>query len=277
MKIYVCGSKKDTKMNFVDGKLREYSYIEDTTYNSNLYCEVANLYDIAHNSKEDIIGLEHYRRFFIDTNFEATNEYPFRVINEEQILETLKDNDLIMSKNYLNTNLMVHLYGQPHNPIENPNMPSIKICLYDWFEFLRNKKIFNMDDIYHFMMKAYWYWGNNMFIGKREVILEYVNWIFPLMDEFGKNYPHQHRIFSYIGEYTFGLYMMLTHKKIVEGFKATLTKDCKSIESYQFYASNNLNPSYFIMNPKVEDNPEVPMEEPTEEKEETIVETELVE
>jgi len=94
VEIYVCASDKNlkdiTRLKLPSNRkviTTEKSGFKDNIDNLNpWYCEASALYSLWKNSTADIIGLEHYRRFFVSNG---------KILNEEQIKSKLKENDII--------------------------------------------------------------------------------------------------------------------------------------------------------------------------------------
>lgn len=76
---------------------------ESISYKNDMYSELTALYWIWKNSKEDIIGLEHYRRYF-------SNEKV--LLSKESINSILSKNDIILHKTSQGNNTRIYLYGQ---------------------------------------------------------------------------------------------------------------------------------------------------------------------
>ena len=70
MKIYVVGSNKNIFLPLDD--IREKFIINETHKGDNIddlnpwYCELTGLYYLWKNCDDDIVGLEHYRRYFVN-------------------------------------------------------------------------------------------------------------------------------------------------------------------------------------------------------------------
>lgn len=234
MKIYVAASKNDKKTDLVDGELREYKYVEDCQLDNSIYCELTVLHDIWKNSNEDIVGLEHYRRFFVDKPYDANDhKEDFNILGKERIDEIMKDYDIILSRNFVFTNILSWKYKELHNP-NVKTKPLIRELLYLWDMFLRDKKSIAVDKINLFEMNVQWYYACNMFIGKKEVIDKYCEWLFPLLEEFGKKYKTQPRLYGFLSEYMMGYWMLENKYKIYDTPKITYEKDLKSLSKYQY-------------------------------------------
>ena len=94
MKIYVVGSSKNKFLSL--DNIREKFLIDQSHEGDNIdflnpwYCELTGLYYLWKHSMDDIVGLEHYRRAFVNDQ-----DIP---LSEAEITEILKTNDVICKK-----------------------------------------------------------------------------------------------------------------------------------------------------------------------------------
>lgn len=206
MKIYVVGSNKNKFLKL--DNIREKFIINNKHEGDNIdnlnswYCELTGLYWIWKNSNEDIVGLEHYRRYFVN---EKNN-----ILSEAEIKNRLKDNDIICIK--VN-------YSKRRPPktwlIENGKW-------YDMQKFLCFIKAYIGKEYYEHCVKHLngdWHVLGNMFICKKELIDEYCEFIFDLTlsyinaeKYFGRSLPK--RIIGYFTEFLFGAWLTFNNKKI---------------------------------------------------------------
>lgn len=217
MKIYVVGQHKNSFANL--DTIREKFFIEDKHSGENIdklnpwYCELTGLYYLWKNNKDDIIGLEHYRRYFY-------NDKDKRLISEEDITEILKSYDVIVYA------------SEKYSDNKNTNWHVMKNKFINQYNrFLLIVKSFDDESMYNHM-KEYLNTDqiiqNNMFIGKREILNEYFEWLFERLNIYYMSEKHFNiltpRICGYISEYFFGAW--LSYKK------------CKLYNSKQLFNNN---------------------------------------
>lgn len=217
MKIFVVTHKQiDDKNTSIRQKLqvgkptKDIDYINDNTGDNiaeknPFYCELTALYWIWKNSKEDIIGLEHYRRKFCGNK----SIFSYKLLNEKQIRKYLKKVDLIVTP-FCKHKLCVREEYMSGEEIGNHIAKDIDLTE-------EAIKLIYPDDYDSF--KDYFYNqtrsnGYNMFIGKKDIMDKYCEWLFQLFDYLEKSLDdyqarpgNQKRVFGYLSERLFGYYI----------------------------------------------------------------------
>lgn len=206
MKIYVVGSSKNRFLPL--DNIREKFLIDQPHEGDNIdflnpwYCELTGLYYLWKHVDDDIVGLEHYRRYFVnDKN---------QLLSENEIKKELETYDILCIKeNY-----------KFRGPIKNWLIKNDK--WYDMQKFLVFTKIYVGQDYYNAYVKYLngdWHALGNMFICKKELINDYCEYMFDLLFTYmeaernvGREIPK--RIMGYFTEFLFGAWLKYNDKKI---------------------------------------------------------------
>jgi len=211
MKIYVIGNTKDLFLPFPENGIRQKFFVNQSHEGDNIdelnpwYCELTGLYYLWKNEKDDIVGLEHYRRYFLDDDN--------RLITENEVNEALKDNDIILRRFIYST----------HHQKDGFEWPEQQGILTQFIEFLYqiNEPDFAMFCL-HLLKTSPEFAQCNMFIAKRHVIDEYCDWLFSIIDkanfEYFKQFP---RLIGYFGEFMFFSWIKYNNYKYT--WKKTVT------------------------------------------------------
>ncbi len=143
-------------------KLHDASYFDDVDENISIrnpqFCELTAFYWIWKHAKEDIIGLEHWRRRFI-----------------------LPENWIdVMQSNRIDVILPVPLCVMP-SLLENYKFRHDSGVWEACMDILKKHHPDDYDDAIRFFKESNLYSPCNMIIAKREVILEYCEWLFPVL------------------------------------------------------------------------------------------------
>lgn len=127
MKIYVVGSSKNRFLPL--DNIREKFLIDQKHDGDNIdflnpwYCELTGLYYLWKHCDDDIVGLEHYRRYFVNENDQLLSENEIRYI--------LKDYDVICPIHYNKPNIRSMIY--PKDVYERFEKLGEKIYGLDFF------------------------------------------------------------------------------------------------------------------------------------------------
>lgn len=184
---------------------------ENISMKNQNYCELTALYWIWKNSKDDIVGLCHYRRFF-SINWLSNNKRNF--IDEKQIIKIFK-------KDGANIIVPKKIWGRENiaNATEiAPNQNDLRILkevICDLYpEYKKTFEIF-MESKY-----AYLY---NMIITKKEILNQYCEWLFKILFETEKrmnpndyiNDDYRKRMFGFLSERLFNIWIIHNKDKLV--------------------------------------------------------------
>lgn len=211
MKIYVIGNSNDLFLRFPEDGIRQKFLVNQTHEGDNIdelnpwYCELTGLYYLWKNEKDDIIGLEHYRRYFLSDDKS--------LLQEDEINETLKDNDIILRR---------FIYVDHYQRDGFSGIDSLGI-MKQFIEFLYQIKEPEFAIYCLHLLKTSKEFGQcNMFIGKREVIDKYCTWLFNTLNKVDFEYFKEFkRLFGYFGEFMFFAWIKFNNYKYT--WKKTVT------------------------------------------------------
>ena len=186
MKIYVVGSSRDKFLP--SDNIREKFLIDQKHEGDNIdflnpwYCELTGMYYMWKHCNDDIVGLEHYRRYFVNENNQLLNENEIRTI--------LETNDVIMYR-YVGCNSMTHMRGAGKS-----KEFALSLAL------LNTKYGEQMSKFFYKNFTGNYVYLGNMFICKKEIADKFFEFMFDLLASFDKEHKFQTpRIDGYISEY----------------------------------------------------------------------------
>ena len=198
-----------------------------------LYSELSALYWLWKHNNDDIIGLEHYRRFFVSKDSDVWNHEKAKkieLVNENEINELLQTKDIILCEQEVPAkNALTFLFSTRHNSVDSDS--TMYDMFINWFEYLAKS---NNKNFYFYMIremsKSPTLYANNMLIGKREVISSYCNWLFPTLSDFkSRYYPAKmvQRGFGYLAEWSMGYWFKFNKIAITSLYKVVYDDDAK--------------------------------------------------
>lgn len=204
MKIYVVGSSKNKFLPL--DNIREKFIIDEKHEGDNIdflnpwYCELTGLYYLWKHVDDDIVGLEHYRRYFWYCN---------HLLDENTIRNTLQNHDIICIRNGYT---FIH---PPRTWLEQNKK------WFDMQKFLIFIKTYVCQDYYNACvnhLNSDWHALGNMFIAKKETINEYCEFIFDVLFNYfeaerfyGRTVPN--RMMGYFTEFLLGAWILYNNKK----------------------------------------------------------------
>lgn len=165
MKIYVVGNSKNNYFSFDESRekyLIDKSHEGDNIDNRNSrYCELTGLYYLWKHCTNDIVGLEHYRRYFY---------YKNHLLNENDAKEILNNYKVILHKCPIKNKLgkqCISFCGQSEF---DKVMVSLKTLYPEYYETALN--VVNLN--YHIQF--------NMMICKKDYLNDYCEWLFSILN-----------------------------------------------------------------------------------------------
>lgn len=206
MKIYVVGSSKNKflpldniREKFLIDKLHEGDNID---FRNPWYCELTGLYYMWQHCYDDIVGLEHYRRYFVNSRN--------KLLSESEIKEQLTTCDIICAKvNYSKSRPVITWINKNGKHLD-----------FDKFLIFCKHYVGQdyVDECWKILNGNYHCLGN-MFICKKELINEYCAFIFDVLfmyEEAEKYFKRElpKRIMGYFTEFLFAAWLNIHKKKI---------------------------------------------------------------
>lgn len=179
MKIYVVGNSKNRFLPL--DNIREKFLIDQKHEGDNIdflnpwYCELTGLYYLWKHVDDDIVGLEHYRRYFVnDRN---------QLLNEDEIKNILKNYDIICTN--MDTAILEPLGDRfKHGWGFGDNVQELQRIIFA----IRYKNPEMYQEILEFLKRGQHY-QFNMFICKKEIINAYCEWMFDIINTALAVYP----------------------------------------------------------------------------------------
>ena len=228
VKIYIATHKAFTPPNIPEyvpiqvGKARtelDFGYLTDYTgdnisIKNNNYCELTALYWIWKNDKEsDIVGLCHYRRYFIKSHIQNIKN----LIKQNKVIKLLKNNEVILPKKKLWAGNVENCYIKCAGKNEDERRRAIDLqVLRDVFNKKDKTYLPALEEILASKYATY----ANMIIARKNVINEYCEWLFSILfameEEMIKRkiYFENSRVFGFISEILLGVWIRRNKLKV---------------------------------------------------------------
>jgi len=204
---------------------------------NNAYCELTGLYWIWKNTSYQVVGLVHYRRFFVNITYKfkimgrfiTSPEKSYELLSMDEAQKILQNTDIIVKKSeWRRRNNKTLLTEQ----IGDECVTRMTKTIFSLSENYRNELIKIYEEHSHI--------NCNMFIGKKQVIDDYCVWLFPVLERINMShfnatgeYYHNREI-GYMAEILFGLWIRCNNIKYVF-HDVVFTGDDMSVNSVVSY------------------------------------------
>lgn len=184
---------------------------ENISCKNNSYCEMTGLYWIWKNTNDKYIGLVHYRRYFLNNAWRLKFQYDYyvknidseeenHIITEKEIETLLKNNRLAVKKSKIYRKKTLKLFETFVG----------KECINETIDVLKKEQ--NFESYINYLNK-HEFIECNMFIGEKELIDHWCEWIFEVLDNIDElhhqrtNEYYCNRELGYIAEMLFGAWI----------------------------------------------------------------------
>lgn len=168
----------------------------------NLYLnEVTAMYQLRYHCDDDIIGLVHYRRFFVKDN---------EVLKYEDAEKILQDYDIILCPFYPAEQGIYKQMRVDFLPVER--------IMLDRYKNILCKRVPGIAEYFKNETRLI---PRNMFVAKRELMNKYFDWMLPIAEDMTRefikhdvNIVPQKRLLGYLFERVFGYWVFENDLKI---------------------------------------------------------------
>lgn len=202
--IYV-GTKKNELVK--SGGLTD-DFGKNIAFKNSNYCELTALYTMYNNLNDDILGLVHYRRYFVKSLFS-----PSAILDEKTIKNTLLHYDVIVpNMNYSSLTIREEYTADGSGLLKDLDILE-DVLVEKYPEYL---------DVYRDVIYGHKSYLYNMFIMSRENTITYCDWLFDVLFEVEKRTDltgyttQQLRIYGYMSERLLTCYILKNKFKVKE-------------------------------------------------------------
>lgn len=210
---------------------------DNISFKNPFYCELTALYWAWKNyDNADIMGLAHYRRYFVNRSplaFSPVDD----VMCANDIKRILSKKKVILKgPGYKSPNSSVLYRGLKESEQKLVLVQLEKIIKEKYPEYL---------NAYHNIAYGYMIHHGNMFITTKDIFNDYCEWLFTILDEFEKRYdacgvPISSRQCGYVGEYLLGVYMHGRFSEEELYYADSIMIDETSYKKSLLYSSKNM-------------------------------------
>lgn len=201
--------------------------------NSN-YCELTGLYWIWKNVTCDIVGICHYRRFFVKED---------QLLEKEYIEQRMQQYSIIIPDTRTTKEGSVEQHYEEKHHIED-----LLLC----GEIIKEKYP-EYEMAFEVALKSNLVSGGNMWITRKEIFDGYCAWLFDILFEaekrinFTKYDPYQNRVMGFLSERLFRVWLFMQKELIWEEYVKMIEpkdflNDAKAARLKYQYVSTNLKP-----------------------------------
>ena len=195
------------------------------SFKNKSYCELTALYWIWKNSNDDIVGLEHYRRMFLNDNIGEIG-----LLNEDEILFILNNYDIIVPTLFNNKTRTVYQHY-----VEDHKKRDIKLA-----QNIINSKYPEYNSSFNQVMNSKYEYGFNMMITRKDILDEYSQWLFDILFDLeniidiSKYDEYQKRIYGFLSERLFNVWLKYKKYNVKENVIANILDSKEKILDRKF-------------------------------------------
>lgn len=174
------------------------------------YCELTALYWAYKNLDDyDVLGLVHYRRYFMKNSF-CFRKNLDNIISQKEIDSLLSKYDIILPKKrhyFIETNYSHYIHMHPKEPLDIAR----EVIKQDYPEYLSYYDDYMKETTGHYF---------NMFITRKEIALPFLEWLFDILSkveaqiDISKYSEYDKRVYGFVSERLFDVYCRKHHLKI---------------------------------------------------------------
>lgn len=199
----------------------EIGYLRDDTgdnisFKNNSYCELTGLYWIWKNVDDDIIGLCHYRRYFVTLYGKIMNILWHKssgFYNKKNISKKLQKCDIIVHNYTFFRTSVKQQYTQGHYLSDLIELEKI---IYNYY--------YEYYSAFKHVMNGHKVRLLNMFIIKKEYLDKYCEWLFTILEILEKKIDickydsYQKRVFGFLAERLLDVWIYKNKLKVKNGY-----------------------------------------------------------
>ena len=171
------------------------------------FCELTALYYMHKHSKAKYVGLEHYRRCFVNQDNGSYDPTDYNILTRCEAMDILDEYDAIVA---------FHQHTQGRTAYSFLEVSKQADMFNDWLDVVDTGtpgfKQFCLDRLQHEALICC-----NMFIAKKELTDKYCEWLFANTRAYMRKYPLSDNVLrhiGYFGEFTFGSWLLFNKYRL---------------------------------------------------------------